>query len=465
MPGLHAKKGPSGAKRLHECVGSVPFVASLPPEMRSGSGAAARLGTASHTLLEVSLRERNHPSVYAGRLITVAPDAVDGEEHEETVMLKKGAKLPKSPEVRSRTYEVDDEMLMNVELAWDYVERRCAELSVPMESLLLETRTNPVPDRTDTWGTADVTIDGWPLMLEVVDYKNGRLKVEHEDNPQLLAYLAGMAHDTGWMHDAYQITVVQPNGRHTEGKVRPFPVTKEALLAFVEKHRGKAETSDIAADEFTGDPTDTDSEDRTWAEKWLAAGDHCEFCDAAPACPANKAWREKMAREAAQRDFPREETERVVDSLNITSAAEAIEFLKWRTQLLVQFRMADRFLAAEAKAGRMPNSMKYVRKRSKRQWKPDEETGKVPSPAELAERMIADGYLTEEKEGKLFKDPEPITGPQAEKLVPSKLRKEWAEKYLHTPPGGLKLVPVTEPGEPVEVNAADDFIDDEEEDY
>lgn len=469
MPALHAKKGPSGAKRFHECAGSLARVNALPLSMRSGSGKAAQKGTAAHLLLETSLREGVEPVTFKGRLILVAPDALEGEEPEETVMLKARAKLPKDPEERGRCFEVDDEMLLNVDTAWTYVSNRCEELGVPLSALQLETRTNPCPDRDDTWGTADITLDAWPTVLEVVDYKNGRITVEHKANPQLLSYLAGRAHDTGWDHERYLITVVQPNGRHEDGKVRTYEVSKEELLAFVEQHRTAAIAADIAADEFYEcDEEVSTPHGKAWAEKWLKAGDHCTFCDARPVCAIHLAWVENMARQSSVEDFADIIEKTPEAKLQCEAVEQAKTILRWQHILMPQFAAARRFLDEEAKAGRIPSAWKLVRGKSFGRWRPDDE-GAIPPPEALAFNMFMDGFLTEEQylAGVLYAPRSAITGPQARALVPAKRRAEFNAQYLHTPPGALKLVPESAPGEAVVFDAKADFAEviQDEEDY
>jgi hypothetical protein len=468
MPGFHAKRSPSGAKRRRYCPGSDPYVNSLPPELRSRSGEAAKKGTAAHFLLETSLRAGIPPDDYRDRIVIIAPDTVDGDEDADSRMLKAGAKLPKSPEERSRAYIVDQEILDNVHLAYDYITGRCEELGIPLAQLQLETRTNPVPDRDDTSGTADVTLDAWDT-LEVVDYKNGRLTVEHEENDQLLRYLAGRAHDSGWSHDFYFVTVVQPNGRHEEGKVRRLPVTKERLLAFVDEARAVEERTDRAAAEFTGEPLDwldpvvfdEYGAEATWASLYLAAGDHCTFCDAQPVCPTYKAWRKTMVAETLKEDF----AEFVQKPILVLAAEDAQDFLKHRPALMAAFRAADRFLAEEARHGRMPAGMKFVRKRGKRIF--GEDGAPTEEPAEsIIERMVAAGYLSDNTRAKAFNPAELRTAPQVEELVPRKLRKDWNAEFVTMRPGGLKLVPVDAPGEAIVPTPADDFtLEDTEGDY
>lgn len=474
MPGLHSQKSPSGAKRWHNCPGSIPMNESLPAEMRSTSGYASKLGTVSHFLLETCLAERVPPKTYLDRLLQIK-DAETEEEH--VVMLKLGAKLPRKNDERNNTFVVDLDMVANVDLGFDFVERRSIELGVPLRKpyLLLESRTNPVPDREDTSGTADVTIDAWPTMLSVVDYKNGRVVVEHDDNPQLLAYLAGRAHDTGWDHDEYEITVIQPNGRHSEGKARTAPVTKERLRAFVGEHRAAAERVDTAAETFPGwisrpredDATtgriaklDLEEDDfgQTWADVNLKAGEWCDFCDSTLMCPAFRAYKQSLARaEFGEVGVPD------LATFRITSTEHAREIVQNAAPYLRALRIAWAYLKGEMMAGRGPDFLKFVRKQSKRELVTKDEDGNVILPETLAGRIVAAGYIGSNEKERLFKPESLITGPQIEKLVDSKKRADFSNAFLNKPLGGLKLVLASDPGEPVPFKVGDDFIVDEEE--
>lgn len=467
MPGLHAKKSPSGAKRWHECPGSFAMVDSLPPEMRSGSGQASKLGTISHYLLETCLREMEEPVSYMGRLIQITDE---GTEQEDCVLLKPKARLPKNTKDRANTFEVNDEVVENVTLAYDYVMEQCSALKVDPRRLKLETRTNPCPDRDDTSGTADVTIDAWPKLLELVDYKNGRITVEHKDNPQVLAYLAGKAHDEGWDYAEYALSIVQPNGRHEEGKVRRWVVPKETLLEFVDKHRAAAERADDASDTFPGWTMDPSHENagkvmleagnsmELWEDINLKAGDHCGFCDASHVCPAYRAFRQKQAREDDWDRDPETGEVEVPDlkSFRVTAAAEAREILQRAPFLQGAIKRAYAYLAAEAKAGRMPAGVKFVRKRGKREWDPELQ------PHTIADKMVAEGMVNENEVSQLYKPTSLITGPQAEALVPKDRRKEFNDMFLVKPDGGLKLVLDTDPGEPVAFDVGAEFEDVEE---
>lgn len=451
---------------MHLCAGVYAMVDSLPLEMRSGSGQASKLGTISHFLLETCLSGLVEPESYQGRLIQIADEGTD-EEH--CVLLKPRAKMPRGTAERANCFEVDSEVVANVGRAYDYVERRCKTLGISMKKLKLETRTNPVPDRDDTSGTADVTLDAWPLALEVLDFKNGRVVVEHKNNPQVLAYLAGKAHDEGWDYSEYWVTIVQPNGRHEEGVVRSVLVTKAELLAFVEKHRAAAERADEAAEAFPGwkaVPTHKNSDtvalkDPKWSDSYLKGGDHCGYCDASHVCPAYRAFRQKQAKEEEWDTDPETGEVEVPDlkAFRFTALQDALEVRQREGFYRSLLRKAHAFLSAEAQAGRLPPGMKWVRKISKRQWKLD-----LGIPDAVADRIVKGGYLSANERARVFAAPSLITGVQALALVPKGKRADFEEAFLFKPKGGLKLVLATDPGEPVPYSIGDDFENDEESD-
>jgi len=440
----HSHKSPSQAKRIHACAGALPLVDSLPPEQRVGAGRPAQMGTAAHHLLEKCLSSLTDPEVYLGRIIKLIVDK-DGDAT-GCSMLKVGAKTPPLGDI---WFEVDEVMVEGVQLAYFYTLKRCEALGIDPKKLLLEQRTNPVPDRDDTAGTADVTLDAWP-ELEVIDYKNGYVIVEHEDNEQLLAYLAGRAHDTGWCHEEYKITVVQPNSFHDEGKVRTFEISKEDLLAFVDKHRAACERADRAADEFSGVLTPE------WTEKWLVAGPHCQatMCDARLTCPALKAWNKAQA----GKDFD-DDPAGVNEVPTITALGEAAKVLAWAPYLTAHIKAARQFANDMIRSGVTTSELKLVRSRGKRAFRKD-----IGEPHTIAANMVKAGIISDNERALLFTEPELITGPKAEKLIKGKgagVRKQkFADEFLTFVPGGLKVVLASAPGEAVTANPGEDFDDD-----
>lgn len=429
MAGTHATKSPSGAERFTACPGSIPLIESLPPEQRNASGPAAQLGTAAHGLLERCLTTGDEPAKYLGRIIELVG------ENEDVSILRAGAKAPKQP--HRVWFEVDAAMIEDVDVAYNYVLKRCAELGADPKSLQLETRTNPLPDRDDTSGTADVTIDAWPELLEVVDYKNGYMLVEHKQNPQLLSYLTGRAEDTGWSHEKYRITVVQPNADHEDGRVRSFEVTADDLRAFQVKHRAAVEAVDVAAAAF-------ETEERAaWEDEYLRPGEHCTFCSAAAVCRK----RYEMAKEQAGIDFDSEP----VDQPEPTTPEQVLHILAWKDQMDRLIRAAEQWGQRALEAGRKVPGQKLVRKRSKRVWRDDLE------PDAIADGMVKDGLIGANEKSRLFTDPELISGPQAEKLVARKQRKAFEAAYLIKPPGGLVMVPESDPRPEVVPQPGDEF--------
>lgn len=458
MAGTHSRKSPSGAKRLHGCPGALTLIDTLPPEQRSSSGWAARLGTAAHFLLEKCLRELKSPEEFRDRIIELLGDQEDGS------MLRPMAKMPTDVKRLQRCFVVDDSMIRGVHIAVNYVMTRCEELGFDPAKLQLETRTNPVPERDDTDGTADVTIDIWPTYLEVVDYKNGRNVVEHEDNPQLLAYLAGKAQESGWSHDKYAITVIQPNADHEEGWVRTFDISREDLQAFVGKHRRAAELADEAADAFVGSQTEPvgagvgdaagEMANVPWGEMFTRPGEWCDNCDASFICLAKKRWLQKQASMDFD-DDPHELTP-------VSGLPEAAKVIGWAGRMFAHIKQARELADSQIKAGAKDPQLKVIRSKGRGAWKDPS------NPHALVAQLVKDGYLSDNEREMAFEPAKLLSGPKVEKLITGKRdgvtqtarRQAFRQAYMETKPGKLKVVHISVPGEPVVVSAADEFDDD-----
>lgn len=434
MAGTHAQKSPSGAERYHNCPGAIPLILTLPPEQRASAGRAAQLGTAAHGLLERCLGERTPPSSYKGRVIELIG------EREDVSFLRKGAKLPKDK--KRVAFVVDDEMVENVGIAYDYV------LSIiegePTAKVFLEGRTNPLPDRDDTHGTADVTIDNWPFLLHVVDYKNGRMLVEHEDNEQLLSYLLGRAQEFGWDYEEYRITIVQPNAFHAEGRVRSVTVTAEDLRAFEVKHRAAVERVDEAADVLRAvmageQPTED------FVGTYLNAGPHCMMCNAMAICPA---YRKKLMEEAKV-DFADDPTEDFKFMISDPERAQSV--LRWAPYMTALIRACNAYVMASMTTGKKVEGLKLVRGKSTRRWRDD------MTPDQIAKALVKGGYLNSNEVAQLWTDPQLTTAPKAEKLIPADKRRKFNEEFITKPKGGLLVVPEDDPRAEVVVDPNDDF--------
>ena len=172
----HARLSPSN-HRWPRCAGSVE-AESVYPDI---SGEAAIDGTGSHLLLEICIEQSIEPHTLVGQKIGIG--------HVE----------------KSEGWHVDAARADRVLMALNYIERRKKELRslYPFGKIeiLVEQKVNPgeIFGRDDWYGTADIIIkvtDGasWRVLLvEVVDYKDGRLFVSAEDNSQLQSYALGAA--------------------------------------------------------------------------------------------------------------------------------------------------------------------------------------------------------------------------------------------------------------------------------
>lgn len=429
---FHTKRSPSQAKRFLSCPGALALCATVPPEQRNQSSPAAQMGTAVHGVVERCLREGSNPEEYRGRIIELIGD------EESVSILRAGAKTPGNGRV---FFEVDGDMIDGAEMMTTYVRERCKALGVKESDLQLETRTNPLPERDDTSGTADVTIDAWPEVLEVVDYKNGYNVVEHEDNEQLLAYLLGKALESDFAHERYRVTVVQPNAGHEAGRVRAFDTTKKELLAFQKRYRAGIEQCEKAERDlphFAGK-----SNFHEWQAAWLSSGSHCMFCDAQAICPA----RRKLAQAEAKMDFADDPREVAMP----TNAADVARVLYWAPTLEALIKAAELWALRSMESGHKVDGHKLVRSKSNRRLREDMPEG------ELVGAIVKSGYVA--KPSELYTEPKLLSGPQIEKLVPKAKRKAFEEQFLFKPEGKLTVVRESDPRPAITCSAADDFAD------
>ena len=191
----HARLSPSNHRWPH-CPGSIREEANY----QDIPGKAAIDGTGSHALLELCIDNNVKADEYQGLIIGSShKDAPDG-------------------------WRVDSERCNRVQICLNYIERRKKELTKQFPGCLVsiesESRSNPgaAVGRDDWWGTCDITIiavlNDKIILIEVVDYKDGRGYVSEKDNPQLIAYLYGKITERvkGTLLDelGLRMTIVQP---------------------------------------------------------------------------------------------------------------------------------------------------------------------------------------------------------------------------------------------------------------
>lgn len=192
---------------------------------------------------------------------------------------------------------VTDDRCERVQMCLDYLARRKQELTeqFPDCQIVVETESKAnvggLFGRTDWYGTCDITItvlnpNGGLHFLEVIDYKDGRGWVHHEDNSQLLSYCGGKMRPYIGSGDqlvrpfrtnrigACRMTIVQPK---TNPPVRYQDCSPDHVIT-------KLEVLNFAAHA-------TDKPDAP-----LTAGKHCEWCKANPKRGGNctTAYAEKL---------------------------------------------------------------------------------------------------------------------------------------------------------------------------
>ncbi len=481
--GQHAKKSASQTKWWWNCPGAAAYM-DAHPELSGGSGVHAQMGTAAHALVERCLKEGSEPIDYVGRLIEI----IDPDGQEGTSILKEGAKWPK--EASRVVFEVDQDMYEAVTCMTDYVRNRCVELGLiedkghgktPYEIakevaklvekgvVRLESRVNPLPDRDDTGGTADVTIDAWPEVLEIIDYKNGAgVFVPVEGNMQLRSYDLGALHEAGGEdYENTFYTICQP--RHMQAPpdgIMREEMTPADLQAWGEELAAAAERVDLACEFMTMVETEAMANctlEDLYKEGFVSVGEdgsHCTFCELKTNCPATIA----KAQELAMVDFEDE-----VGDIDVPGENRLAIVLPWVPFLDAWIKEAVASAERILLAGGSVEGRKLVRKRSVRSWitqrtKASEVEGGEPtitivSEEDLVKELIKKYGLAK---GDLYTTAEPtfITGPKAEKLLKPKERKAFSDHMLYKPEGGLTMAAEDDSRTAVLVDPGADFEDD-----
>ena len=446
----HASKSPSGAKQWVTCPGSLAMEGTLPEGDRNQSSYFAQLGTATHHLIEDCLNDGRDPDDYADRLIEVFEDAVGGG----TKMLPPGAKMPGG----NRTiFEVDYDMAKAASYFTEYVRRIAAEHElVPSDSIKAERRAICLPERDDCYGTVDVTIDAWPDLLEVADYKNGAgVVVDVIGNHQTRLYLLGCAIETDWSHDLYRHTIIQPNASHPDGPIRSEELTRDELMQFHQDMLHAASTVDRAYEEFPGllgDEADLDA----WVDTYLSVGEDgsaCRWCDAKSFCPAAKNQMQTLAKT----DFDDDPLEPEVPH----DPEELGKLLRWVPFMDTWLKELDvagmRYLEGGGDSSLL--GQKLVRKSSSgRKWNDEWKDNEKGLLAKLKKEF---GITAAAMKPKL--EPKLLSGPQTEKLIKGKEKQiAFSKDFLFKPEGGITMAPLDDKRpEIVQDTAAEDFDDEE----
>ena len=289
----HSKIGASSAKRWMSCPGSV----KLSEGYENKSSAFAEEGTRAH-------------------------------EYAEKMLDNKG--------VKDGAFDFDDpEMEGFVQIYVDYV------LSLEGE-LHIEHRFHLKKLHEDLFGTSDAVV--WQedtKTLHVIDLKYGAgVAVEVNDNPQLLYYAVGALFELGYKAERVVATIVQPRCAHPDGPIRSLLIDTIDLL-------------DWSADLLDAVKRVEEANDNPTA--YLAPGDYCRWCLAAPNCPSLQA----KAQEVSKLEF---------GPTMSYSPEQLAETLNWLPILEGWIKSVREFAYGEAEHGRTPPGWKLVQKRATRKW-------------------------------------------------------------------------------------------------
>jgi hypothetical protein len=443
----HARLSSSQTKQWWNCPGSAAVLEAV-PSLKGESSPQAQLGTCAHALIENCLLTDTSPETYTGRIIQLVETETGGEEAK---ILKANAKTPK--DATAIWFEVDDDMVDATTKFTDYVNKRMDELE--SAELIVEGYTIPLPERDDTGGTADVTIDAWPDVLEVIDYKNGTgVFVPVEGNMQLRSYVLGRAHETGFSHDVYRYTICMPRHHQApEDGIMTEEITRVELLKWRDELREKARKVDLAREILRNKTKEgknlQEIIDDLYQRGLISIGEdgsHCTFCELKTRCTAIKS---KM-QELALIDFEDDPEEIEIGGENrfpiILPWVELID--DWVTKVKAEAK-------AKLLAGGKVEGYKVVRNASRRSYRPG------LSPEEISTICAEEFDIPVEQH---FTEPELKRGPALEKLIKGKgsgqRKKEFSERVMIKNEGSLTMAPISDKRSEVVIDIGNDFDDD-----
>lgn len=367
----HSQNSPSSFKRRRACPGSRALEAMYPDE----DSPFAKTGTAVHAVCEQCLTMQREPEEFFGETV------------EDVV--------------------IDEDMIAGAKVYVDY----CNELIAKADDYMVEEKLDLPFLGEDEKGTADfIALHG--SVLEVVDYKNGVVYVDADDNEQGICYGLGAAkryHNREW--DTLRITIAQPNAIGKED-IRSWDLPRSEIMDYMFEFNEAAE--------------------RTFDEDApLIAGPHCKFCKAAVDCIALRQYSL----------FDAQESFGVVDDLDADALADALNRIPATKQLIAAIE--DKALSA-AQAGNPPTGYKLVASRATRYWKDE---------ADAVKRLKDYGLDDKDLYKRDFKSPA-----QIEKVVGKKpFEADLADDLVEKRSTGVSLATLDDPRPPVRPSASETF--------
>lgn len=377
MPGSHARFAPSSAHRIFDCPASL-VLNEQEPDREIFEAAE---GTVAHHVAEICARMRRDPEEFLGMTFDSGDLDADYDEEQHS---SKGFAIT-----------VDDEMVQGV---GEYLDRI---MNLPGDHYV-ETRVNispwcPIPDQ---FGTCDHAAAAHKKLI-ITDLKYGRVRVDAEQNKQLVMYALGFINEYDWLYDFDEviIRIAQPRLDHFD----VWATTKAELLAIGEQIKARFALA------LTKKPPFGPSEKA------------CRFCKVNYKCRANHDFL------YSTRIMLLDDDDDFVEPDLMLMSDEELSTL-WKRKPMYEKRMRDveDYLHKKVADGEFVPGLKTVAGRSSRYF-----------TSELdAEMLLLDAGVPESK---LYSKPEFVSPAMAEKLVRGETKKKL-QSFIKSKPGKPCLV-------------------------
>lgn len=397
------------------CPGSLREEAKYPDP---GSGAAAKDGTRSHTVLDYCIK---HNLIGPMHLVGTSMSDKEG------------------------TFVVDQDRAKRVEIAVDYIRSR--RDSYESCEILAEETVNPewLLARPDMFGTVDVQVWGGNVY-ELIDYKDGMGIVEAKDNHQLEQYAYGvlskfkLQFGEDYPFDTIRMTIIQPKlALKGMPAITSHDVSVIELLLKTNLVRLQAAATDLP-------------------DAVLTPGEkQCKFCRAKGACSAlaGNVMKEvglmfspiaTQSLDLAQQSADKDPSSMTDDQLR--QILEAVPLLK---QLI---EGAEKEAQRRLEAGIPVPGFKLVRGRGSRSWAfPEEDMVKKLTGMGIPKGSVYETKLVSPaKVEKLVWEKKGIKTQLSDRQI-----KTLEKEYIAKSSGGLTIAPESDNREAVVMNAAPMF--------
>lgn len=366
----HATYSASGAERWLNCPGSISLSQKAPPQK---SSSYADEGTLAHEALET--------------------------------VLKAWIKQDHSPHLRW-PLKATKEMTEHAKDAALWIEAE--KKKRPKSLVLCETRVALPVSEPGQFGTVDAAIVEEFGRLTVIDYKYGAgLPVYPKENPQLIYYALGIAHQFNYNFEDVELVIIQPRAETDEGTIRTHVMSITELMIWRIRFEDGIHLTKISPDFYqTG--------------KW------CKWCPAASICPEISTKALKQARVEFEPVngslvLPEPKQLPIKNLSQILDASDKIE--DWITKV-------REHAAHMLELGERVDGYKMVAKRSTRKW--------VNTDAVATEALLKFGRLA-------FSEPELLSPAQMEKQVGKKMLGNFVDENTSAVSSGTILVTESDP--------------------